>query len=180
MKALDRVLSGREARARLQIHILLSAPSVVQVSLNLPGYPKQLPGSRRLVEAVGDFMAERIRSRRGRVLSSWMLENGMGTAFFLGACDVKAREIKKEALSLEETRRWGAILDVDVHLPQGALSRTSLGLPPRRCFLCGRPAKECARAGRHEMEELRDAFEGYLQQGVREMESSSLQVSGIA
>lgn len=180
MKALDRVLSGREARARLQRHILMSAPTVVQVSLNLPGYPKQLPGSRRLVEAVGDFMAGLVRSRSGRVLSSWMLENGMGTAFFLGACDVKAGEIKKAALSLEETPRWGAILDVDVHVPQGALSRTSLGLPPRRCLLCGRPAKECARAGRHEMEELRDAFEEYLQKGLRKMQSSSHHVSGIA
>jgi holo-ACP synthase CitX len=180
MKALDRVLSGREARARLQGHILLSASFVVQVSLNLPGYPKQLPGSRRLVELVGDFMAGRIRSRRGRVLSSWVLENGMGTAFFLGACDISAGEIKEEALNLEETCRWGAILDVDVHLPQGALSRTSFGLPPRRCFLCGRPAKECARARRHETKELRDAFEGYLKQGLREMQFPCHQVSGIA
>jgi len=172
MKALDRVLSGREGRARLQRHILGSAAFVVQVSLNLPGYPKELPGSRTLVESVGFRVAKRVREGGGLVLSAWMLENGAGPAFFLGVHGVRPETFKEEAMSLEEKTPWGALLDVDVLLPGGALSRSVLGLPPRRCFLCGRPAKECARAGRHDRKELRRIAEKFLQQGLQEKGSS--------
>ncbi len=168
MKALERVLSGRDGRARLQRHILGSAAFVVQVSLNLPGYPKVLPGSRTLVEAVGLRLAGRVCDDGGRVLSVWVLENGVGPAFFLGIREVRPETVKEEALSLEEKAPWGAVLDVDVLLPGGALSRSVLGLPPRRCFLCDRPAKECARTGRHEQKEIRRTAEKFLQEGLQE------------
>jgi holo-ACP synthase CitX len=179
MKALDRVLSGREGRARLQRHILGSAAFVVQVSLNLPGYPKELPGSRTLVEAVGLPLAGRVCDGGGRVVSVWMLENGVGPAFFLGVRAIRPETVKEEAMSLEEKTPWGAVLDVDVLLPGGALSRSVLGLPPRRCFLCGRPAKECARTGRHEKKELRRAAEKFLQRGLQETGSSLSPGSGL-
>ncbi len=172
MKALGRVLSGREGRARLQRHILGSASFVVQVSLNLPGYPKELPGSRTLVESVGFRLAGRVRDGGGLVLSVWMLENGVGPAFFLGVCAARPKTVKEEAMSLEEKTPWGAVLDVDVLLSGGALSRSVLGLPPRRCFLCGRSAKECARTGRHDRKELRKVAEKFLQQGLQETGSS--------
>ncbi|MGC9372546.1 MAG: citrate lyase holo-[acyl-carrier protein] synthase [Thermovirgaceae bacterium] len=179
MKALDRVLSGREGRARLQGHILGSAAFVVQVSLNLPGYPKELPGSRTLVEAVGLRLGARVCDGGGRVISVWMLENGVGPAFFLGVRAVRPETVKEEAMSLEEKTPWGAVLDVDVLLPGGALSRSSLGLPPRWCFLCGRPAKECARTGRHEQKELRRTAEKFLQQGLQETGSALFRGSGL-
>jgi holo-ACP synthase CitX len=179
MKALERVLSGREGRARLQRHILGSAAFVVQVSLNLPGYPKELPGSRTLVEAVGLRLAGRVRDGGGQVLSAWMVENGAGPAFFLGVSAVRPKTVKDVAMSFEEKKPWGAVLDVDVLLPDGALSRSVLGLPPRRCFLCGRPAKECARMGRHGKKELRRTAEKFLQQGLQETGKSPFAGSGL-
>jgi hypothetical protein len=87
MKVLERVLSGREGRARLQKYILESAPLIVQVSLNLPGYPKETAGSLNLVEAIGVFMVKKCTSMGGRTPSLWVLENGMAQKS-KGACHV--------------------------------------------------------------------------------------------
>ncbi len=178
MKALDRVLSGREARARLQKHIFNSAALVMQVSLNIPGYPKELSGSRTLVDVVGFRLSEKIRNNPGQILSWWMLENGAGPALLFAVQGVVPEKVKKEAMVLEETPSWGAVLDIDVLLPEGALSRASFGFPPRRCFLCGHPAKECARTGRHGIQELREAAERFLLQGLEETGSSRFWRSG--
>ena len=50
----------------------------------------------------------------------------------------------------------GRVLDIDVIAPEGQLSRLGMGLPPRRCLVCGESAKDCARAGRHDPSELRE------------------------
>lgn len=168
MRSLGRVLSGREARARLQEHILRSAAAVVQVSLNIPGFPKEMDGSRRLAEAVGEMLTGSIRRCGGRVGTSWLLENGMGPAFLFGAEDVVPEDVKRHAISLEE-KPGGSALDIDVILPCGTLSRTSLGYSPRRCFLCRRPAKECARLRRHDIEELQRAVKTCLEQFMQEL-----------
>jgi holo-ACP synthase len=169
MKVLERVLSGREGRARLQKYILESAPLIVQVSLNLPGYPKETAGSLNLVEAIGVFMVKKCTSMGGRTPSLWVLENGMGPAFLFGAEKVPPKKVKELAMSLEDRSLWGAVLDIDVILSAGALTRASLGYRPRKCFLCDLPAKECARQRRHEIGELRKIAESSLRVGLREM-----------
>ena len=37
-----------------------------------------------------------------------------------------------------------------------AISRRDLGQSPRKCFICDRPAKECARSRRHSVAEMQD------------------------
>ena len=44
----------------------------------------------------------------------------------------------------------GRLLDIDVIAPDGGkISRTEIGLPARRCLLCGNPAPVCARSRAH-------------------------------
>lgn len=61
--------------------------------------------------------------------------------------------LKERCVYVEETFPDGRLLDLDVTAPGGeAVSRRDLGLSPRRCLICGRPAAECASRGLHPRE----------------------------
>ena len=60
------------------------------------------------------------------------------------------------AVEAENSMEAGRILDIDVLTSEGQLSRLDMGLPPRRCLVCGESAKACARAGTHDPAELRE------------------------
>jgi holo-ACP synthase CitX len=63
--------------------------------------------------------------------------------------------VKKIACEVEETHPLGRLMDIDVFSADGgALSRESLGLPPRRCLLCENEVRYCMRARTHTREEL--------------------------
>ena len=49
----------------------------------------------------------------------------------------------------------GRLLDIDVIRPDGTkIARTEIGLPPRKCLLCGQDAPVCARSRTHTVGEL--------------------------
>ena len=65
--------------------------------------------------------------------------------------------VKQICCDLEETHPLGRLMDIDVLGDDGApLERSVLGLPPRKCLLCDRPARVCMRAHTHTQEELMD------------------------
>ncbi|UQS81927.1 citrate lyase holo-[acyl-carrier protein] synthase [Bombilactobacillus folatiphilus] len=71
--------------------------------------------------------------------------------------------VKRQMIQFEEQFALGRLFDVDV-LGQSVtnqLSRTDLGLPPRKCYVCGRPAKQCARNQTHSIDDLKSAIDQY-------------------
>ncbi|HLR88779.1 MAG TPA: citrate lyase holo-[acyl-carrier protein] synthase [Atopostipes sp.] len=71
-------------------------------------------------------------------------------------------------VNIEENHPLGRLFDLDVLMldqnneVQGK-SRTKLGLPVRRCFLCERPAKDCGRSRRHTVLELQEEISNRIQ-----------------
>ncbi|MDR0764531.1 MAG: citrate lyase holo-[acyl-carrier protein] synthase [Synergistaceae bacterium] len=149
-----RLLGAREERVYVQ-GFLLSREGidfVVQISLNLPGLPKSVPGD---PEAV--FFASGILSGRlGDVPAlSVQLRNHAGLACLMSFRGDAVRA-KKTAVSVEKGFDWGRGFDIDVLTGAGPVSRENLGMKARKCFLCAENAKICARAGAHDMEKLRE------------------------
>lgn len=77
------------------------------------------------------------------------------------------REMKKIMVDIEEKHPLGRLFDLDVLFlnEDGEVegtSRTQLGLPVRRCFVCDRPAKECGRSRRHSVEELQQEISNQI------------------
>ena len=68
--------------------------------------------------------------------------------------DMEPVELKKIAVHAEETSPLGRLFDIDVLIAEGGISRAALGAPPRRCLICQRDAKACARSRAHSMEDL--------------------------
>ena len=149
----NRVLSGREERALVQ-KILLGARGVsflLQISLNIPGVPKDVPESGNALSSAARAFEKKIREHPGVLVS---ISNGAGRAEILsfGGDAVNA---KASAIEIEEGYEWGRALDADIITADGPLSRHSLGIEPRRCLLCGESAKICARRRAHDIEKLR-------------------------
>ena len=58
-------------------------------------------------------------------------------------------ETKRMAVRLEQDLWYGFLVDVDVYDGFIPVTRHSLGLPPRSCYVCGSPSKECVVKSRH-------------------------------
>ena len=154
------LLRGREERERFRQHVLTSSLCVVQMALNIPGLPKTLPRDREVLERTWQSWQRCFPFPSPRTVA-W-LDNAAGVALLLGFVVGEPREFKINGFRCEEDLPWGRLLDVDVDTPQGPLSRSLLGVAPRRCFLCEEEAKACAYLGTHPVLALRGAAKALL------------------
>ncbi|NLI95883.1 MAG: hypothetical protein GX436_04080 [Synergistaceae bacterium] len=160
MKSLWEVLEGREGRSRTQARLLKAGLTVVQVSLNIPGFPKRLRNDLFCVEWTAWLVRQRCLSLGWGIGAEIGLLNGAGYALLIGVLPgPDPIRLKQECLALEEALSWGRALDLDVRVQSGNIGREALGLPPRTCLLCGEEAKACNREGRHDRRALREIVE---------------------
>ena len=150
----EQILLRREARAEEQRRLLtLGGQSLISFTMNIPGACKSFP----LATAAFDEGMAQIRQAVAALplLHAAHSEHAAGCeAFFL--LDAPAREVKRCCVALERSHPLGRLWDIDVLRPDGtAVSRRELGLDARRCLLCGREAKLCARSRAHGLEEIR-------------------------
>ena len=78
-------------------------------------------------------------------------------------------ELKRRMTGIEQDHPLGRLADLDV-LGRGdaaprSVSRTELGLPPRRCLICDGEAKSCARSRAHTVHEMQEKIAEIIQQG---------------
>lgn len=168
MRALERLLSGREERAMVQGRLLSRYRTVVQVSLNIPGLPKAIEGDRMLVSLVAGLLMRSIGTSGSNAGTSILLENGAGCSEIFGVGYPDPVAVKVEGVNIEN-KPWGAVLDIDVMTPEGVLHRRSLYGTERRCLLCENPAKTCARMNLHSYEELRRVSKDLIKRGLKEL-----------
>ena len=149
------LLDSRESRAALQRTLLAShRVPLVCVTLNIPGAVKCFPLADRLfhwgmaqAEAIFLAMHWRVTERQDRTLPTGY------EGFF--AVDAPPELLKIRLTELEEGAPQARLLDLDVLAADGGKAdRASVGLPPRRCFLCGEQAAACARSRAHSSEAL--------------------------
>lgn len=87
-------------------------------------------------------------------------------AFFLVDCSPE--EAKRLACGVENTHPLGRLFDIDV-LDTAArpLSRTQVGMAPRRCLICGEDARVCMRTRKHTYAELQARMDQLIGDYVR-------------
>ncbi|GAB6280616.1 MAG: hypothetical protein STSR0007_07010 [Thermovirga sp.] len=168
MNSVERVLAGRDGRALLQKLIIRRSRVVVQISLNIPGFPKKIDGDRALIEAVAIYFKERTRTLGCHAVCSISIDNGAGSAHLFDMPGADAVALKKIGIDIED-RKWGSVLDIDVLGVDGALHRRDLGGAERKCFACGGFAKICAREKKHDLGILRKIATDLLMAGLKEM-----------
>jgi len=84
--------------------------------------------------------------------------------------DMNAMDIKKLTLQIEDKHPLGRCVDIDVYNPITfmSISRTALGYPPRKCYICNDQAKNCIRSRKHTISEVVD----YIKKCYKEQKDS--------
>ncbi len=160
---LEAVLAARETRVARRREVLsrLGRPTVA-VTPVMPGPVKDCAASRRLHKAAIDALEGVFRERKWPATLVWEEAGPTGPAA-LYAVEADPNELKRALIDLETRHPMGRLWDLDVTDPEiGALSRRSLGLPVRRCLVCGEAAHACARSRAHPLAELLGAVERIL------------------
>ncbi|MBP2057684.1 holo-ACP synthase [Lactobacillus colini] len=167
------ILAAKDYRVQLQKAIFAKYPgaTIVNVNLNIPGPIKN------------NHYLEQIFSRGKRHLEELFLENdfdfrlvkeinqpsGQEIFYVVGG---EPRLIKEACIVFEDQTELGRLFDADVIVEDQvkAVSRKDLGQKQRTCFICSRPAKECARSRRHSVTQMQEYisrlyFENFNEKG---------------
>jgi holo-ACP synthase len=143
----DRVRRRRQLQQEYGLPAVLFSLNIPGVEKNAPPYEKaHLAGEQEFLRrsAAAGLRMERKEVRRGACGRE---------ALFLPAAE--PLRLKRLCIQIEKQHPLGRIFDFDVYRVDGtAVGRAELELPPRRCFLCAEPARECARLRRHPAADL--------------------------
>ena len=154
---LQDILQSRDRRRELQELMLKKHGSpLISFTINMPGDIKDCYASR----AAFDQGLEALQARLCK--KSWthidiLTERKVTGPFALMALAVsEAKTVKQEMISLENEHPLGRLFDLDVIDSDGRiLSRKEFTNPVRKCLLCDLDAVICARAQKHDIEQLR-------------------------
>ena len=163
---LEQLLESRDRRAARQKDLLGKFPgkSLLCLTVQLPGPVKRNALSLAIARAGVAAVRTAFLPDYEKLLD---LETGYEGYFLL---PLSADAAKRQAVTLEDSHPLGRLFDLDVCRlwgPSGQplpLSRETMGLPPRGCLLCGRPARYCMRAKTHTQDELMAQIERMVQE----------------
>ncbi|WP_317636814.1 citrate lyase holo-[acyl-carrier protein] synthase [Lactobacillus xylocopicola] len=153
------VLANRDDRLALQRKAFQQYPqaTLLDVKLNIPGPIKNNRYLQKLFAAGISDLEERLQEKQFAytTFATWHQETGCEQFYIL---KVDAAKVKQLAIAFEDAAEINRLFDADVLVQnqKQALSRLDNGLLPRKCFLCNRPAKECARSRRHSVAEMQE------------------------
>lgn len=158
---LPAILTAREERFHLQQKLLGQVDSEASGSLLLMtmAIPGPIKTNDRLNQVFDEMVIEvRQTFNDEAIVKDVKREKETGFEYYLLSA-LSPREMKELMVKIEENHPLGRLFDLDVLFlnEEGHVegtSRTQLGLPVRKCFICDRPAKECGRSRRHSVEEL--------------------------
>lgn len=156
------MLSAREQRAERQKALLSEYHSpLICFTMNIPGPVKSgeeihaafSEGIRRIRRALASG-TENDAETSFHILHEEYSEAKSGYEYYV-AVSGSAAALKRICTGIEEADRLGRLFDIDILDRDGRKeSRKTLGLPPRRCLLCGRDARICGRSRAHELPAL--------------------------
>lgn len=145
------LLDSREQRVWHQQDLLEKyGGALISVTLNIPGPNKDREEYRKVM----DWGMEQLLEELENVAFSEVKYLKTGAEGYISVQNMDAIELKKIAIKHETLEPKSRLLDIDVMTQKGGISRSALGVEPRKCLLCEENAKACARSQKHSMEEL--------------------------
>ncbi|MBR1872709.1 MAG: citrate lyase holo-[Bacteroidales bacterium] len=154
--SLQQILAARDERCRRQKELLAAHPGLTLVcgTVVMPGETKRNELSLAIARQESEALATTFFDS---TLQEFDLETGY--EIYLLTED-EPLSVKKTVCLIEENHPLGRLFDIDVIGPGGRpVDRSAVGCEPRKCLICGAPAKECSRSHAHSTEELLKAIE---------------------
>lgn len=149
--SLEEILGARDRRAETQRQLLEKGEgTLICLTLNIAGAIKSAPLFRKVFEEGKRRIFAKLRLEKAEILAWTERHEKTGDEGYL-LTNLNLTASKKRMVEIEEEFALGRLLDLDVMARDtGKISRNQLGLPPRRCLICGEPAAACARSRRHD------------------------------
>ena len=167
---LSQVLEARERRAfRQQALLARYRTPLVSFSMNIAGPVKNTPLIRRGFRLGKQMLLARIELAGIRVVHEEETDAPAGCETLL-AVQGEAEAVKRITCEIEENAPLGRLYDMDVIQTDGVKLERPF---PRRCLICSRPARECARNRTHAVEELQKATREMLEGALLEEDAQS-------
>lgn len=171
------ILIAREQRAERQIELIRQYHKpLVSFSLNIAGPQKNTPLIRKGYALGKELFEEQLLREK---LSVIYFEESDEVTGCEGIFVVDGNEylLKQMVSEIEEGSMAGRLFDFDVLVEADAedqkaanglrkLERSEIGLPKRRCLICGGPAKECARSRAHALSLIEDETSRILKAAI--------------
>lgn len=170
MVELTQMLEARDHRVQRQKALLerYSLP-VVSFTMNIAGPVKNSPLIRRGFQMGRKLLLGQLALVKAPVHIAEEVDEITGCEG-LYVVDTVPDTLKAITCDIEEHTPLGRLFDLDVLTPDGSkLERPT----PRRCLICGRPAKECARSRSHTVQELQAATHDILVDTFREHDAET-------
>lgn len=155
--AMNRMLEAKEKRYyKIKALTEKYETPVLSFMLNIPGEDKNFEEAvsfhKKYVEKIKNLLEE----EKIKILFE-DYENLVTGMEYLAVLDSDGRLIKKLMMEVEEASLGGRLLDIDIYDKDfSQISRSSLGLPERKCIICGDTARTCIKKERHKIEELEE------------------------
>ena len=156
---LEQLLEARDRRYERQLALAKEWPdrTLVCMTVVLPGPVKRDARSLKVAEAgvkaVQDVFTPVHKELYDR-------ETGFEGFFVV---DGALLDVKKACCEIENEHPVGRLMDLDVLEPVGEtivpVERERVGEPPRKCLVCGRPARECMHSHAHPFGEIEAAID---------------------
>lgn len=160
---LAEVLDNREARVRRQRELLSRfGQPLICFTMNIPGPVKNNDLIRAAFRMGCRELTDLLDNARIPVLHREELDAVTGCEGFF-VIDGDATQVKALCVSLEEGTALGRLYDLDVLTPDGRkLDRET----PRKCLICGLPARICGPTRAHSAQALQSRAAEILEAGV--------------
>ena len=167
---LIQVLEAREHRAQRQQALLAQyGLPLVSFSMNIAGPVKNTPRIRRGFQLGRRMLLEQLRLSGIQVVWEEQTDAVTGVETLM-VVQTGAEKAKQIACAIEEHAPLGRLYDMDVIGTDGRkLERQG----SRRCLICGRSARECARSRAHSVEELQAATGAMLRAALDEEDAGT-------
>ncbi len=167
---LTEMLEARERRARRQQALLREGGSaLICFTMNIAGPVKNSELIRQGFRYGQRLLEEQLEDAGLPVLRSEVYWEDTGNeAFYL--LEAAPEVVKGLMVEIEDGSPVGRLFDMDVLAPTGEkVDRSALGLPERRCLVCGGPAKACASRRVHPVEALQAKTRALLEGTFRQL-----------
>lgn len=156
---LETLLEYREVKADfIQMLVTRDERTVLVIRVNIPGSYKMSGWAQKLFDEAVRCVKESFENEgiSYEEVTSRLKEH-VEPVEYVGVFYValKGADVKEMCIQIEENHPVGRIFDLDVYDEKGQpFTRAQMNKGIRKCYLCDRPAYECARERVHTLSEL--------------------------
>lgn len=149
-KLFMKILQSREDRRAKQIDLLNKYKlTVISFTLNTPGIIKDNKMYREIHNEGIKAIKNLLRESEIPIIYEEVINKSTGSEGYI-VVDINPIKLKKILIELEESHPFGRIFDIDVFdKDYKQISRIDIGINSRRCLLCDKDARVCAKEKNH-------------------------------